>query len=66
MTEGNGIEVQRHGCAVQLTPRLRRIIRYLVQHQEILETTPKLSITFDCAGNSVQVKRTEHLETLPD
>lgn len=66
MTDGNGIEVQQRGCTIPLTPRLKRIIRYLLEHQVEVETTQQLTIVFDCSGNSVRVRRTEHLDTLPE
>ena len=51
------LQIVDHGCTVELTPRMRRIIRWLLRNQTSIEEPTKVAVTFDCAGSSVQVKR---------
>ena len=66
MTDGNNIEVRRCGQDVLLTLRLRRILRYLLDHQCEVERPKQLTLQFDCSGTSVRVRRTEHVDQLPE
>ena len=45
---------------VELSPRVQRILRWLLEHQADVERPEQLTLTFDCAGQSVKVRRTEH------
>ena len=54
------LQVLRYGERVVLSARIRRLIRWLVEHSDDVAGPDTVTITFDCWGNSVKVKRTEH------
>ena len=54
------LQVLRYGERVVLSARIRRLIRWLVEHSDAVETPEQLTLTFDCAGSAVRVRKTEH------
>lgn len=44
--------------------RFRRIINWLCEHREELEKMEKVQLIFDCAGKSVDAKKTETFKNI--
>lgn len=54
----NGDMLMSDACS--LPPRVLRILRWLIEHQAEVEKPEQLTLTFDCAGQNVKVRKTEH------